>query len=67
MCESNVYLKDGKNEVMIMESVDTIEPYENGLRLMDIFGKQICIQARIKDMTLLNHRIILEKLPLDNL
>lgn len=67
MCESNVYLNDGKNEVMIMESVDTIEPYENGLKLMDIFGKQLFVPARIKDMTLLNHRIILEKLPLDNL
>lgn len=48
MCESNVYLKDGEREVMTMESVDTIEPCENGLNLMD--------------MTLLNHRIILEKL-----
>lgn len=67
MCESNAYLKDGNNEVMIMESVDTIEPSENGLRLMDIFGKQIFIRAKIKDMTLLNHRIILEELPLDNL
>ncbi len=62
MCESNVYLNDGKSEKMIMESVDTIEPYENGLKLSDIFGKQLFIQARIKDMTLLNHRIILEKL-----
>lgn len=67
MCESNVYLNDGKSEIMIMESVDTIEPYENGLKLMDIFGKQLFVQAKIKDMTLLNHRIILEKLPLENL
>ncbi|MDR3601773.1 MAG: CooT family nickel-binding protein [Desulfosporosinus sp.] len=62
MCESNAYLKDGENEVMVMESVDSIEPCENGLKLMDIFGKQIFIQARIKDMTLLNHRIILEEI-----
>ncbi|KJR46629.1 hypothetical protein UF75_2980 [Desulfosporosinus sp. I2] len=67
MCESNAYLKDGDNEVMLMESVDTIEPYENGLKLMDSFGKQMFIKAKIKNMTLLNHRIILEKLPLDNL
>jgi len=62
MCESNAFLKDGDNEVLLMESVDTIEPYENGLKLMDIFGKQMFIQARIKDMTLLNHRIVLEKI-----
>lgn len=62
MCQSNVYLKDGENEVMIMESIDTIEPCENGLNLIDMFGRQMFVPARIKDMTLLNHRIIVEKL-----
>lgn len=62
MCEANAYLKDGDKELLFMESVDTIEPYENGLKLMDIFGKQLFIQARIKDMALLNHRILLEKI-----
>ncbi|AET66176.1 putative RNA-binding protein [Desulfosporosinus orientis DSM 765] len=61
MCEANAYLKEGENEVLFMESVDIIEPYENGLKLIDIFGMQKFIQARIKDMTLLNHRIVLEK------
>ncbi|OLN33127.1 CooT family nickel-binding protein [Desulfosporosinus metallidurans] len=61
MCEANAYLKDGENDILFMESVDTIEPYENGLKLVDIFGKQKFIQAKIKDMALLNHRIILEK------
>jgi len=62
MCEANAYVQDGENEVLFMEAVDTIEPYENGLKLVDIFGMQKFIQARIKDMALLNHRIILEKL-----
>ncbi|MDR3544027.1 MAG: CooT family nickel-binding protein [Desulfosporosinus sp.] len=62
MCESNAYLKDGENEVMLMESVDSIEPCGNGLKLMDIFGKQMFIKAKIKNMTLLNHRIILEEI-----
>jgi predicted RNA-binding protein len=62
MCEANAYLKDGENEVLFMESVDSIEPYENGLKLKDIFGKQLFIQARLKNMTLLDHRIILEKI-----
>ena len=62
MCESNAFLKDGENEEMLMKSVDTIEPFEDGLKLVDIFGKQMFIKARIKDMTLLNHRIILEKI-----
>ncbi|TGE32885.1 CooT family nickel-binding protein [Desulfosporosinus sp. Sb-LF] len=61
MCEANAYLKEGETEVLFMESVDTIEPYEGGLKLMDIFGMQKFIQAKIKDMTLLNHRILLER------
>ena len=50
MCESNAYLKDGENEVMLMESVDSIEPFENGLKLMDIFGKEIFVKAKIINM-----------------
>lgn len=61
MCEANAYLKDGAEEVLFMESVDIIEPYEEGLKLVDIYGKQKFIHASIKDMNLLNHRIVLEK------
>ena len=61
MCEANAYLKDGEEEVLFMEAVDIIEPYEEGLKLVDIFGKQKFVRAIIKDMTLLNHRILLEQ------
>ncbi|HVJ48261.1 CooT family nickel-binding protein [Desulfitobacterium sp.] len=64
MCEANVYLKEGENEVLFMEAVDIIEPYEDGLKLIDIFGKQKFLWARIKNMTLLNHRILLEQTPI---
>ncbi|WP_425803719.1 CooT family nickel-binding protein [Desulfitobacterium sp. Sab5] len=63
MCEANAYLKEGEEETLFMESVDVIEPYGNGLKLIDIFGKQKFLRARIKDMTLLNHRILLEPIP----
>lgn len=46
MCEANAYLQDGENEMLFMEAVDTIGPYENGLKLMDIFGKQMFIHQR---------------------
>lgn len=62
MCEANVYLKNGDQEVLFMESVDVIKPIEeNELELIDIFGRQKFVKARIKDMTLLNHRILLEE------
>lgn len=63
MCEANAYLKEGNEEILLMESVDIVEPYEHGLKLVDIFGTQKFVQARIKDMNLLNHKIILEKTP----
>lgn len=61
MCEANAYLKKNDEEVLFMESVDIIEPYEDGLKLVDIFGRQKFIKAKIKDMTLLDHRIMLEE------
>ncbi len=62
MCEANAYINKGDNQELFMEQVDIIEPTELGLRLVDIFGKQKLVKARIKDMNLLNHRIILEEI-----
>jgi predicted RNA-binding protein len=61
MCEANVYLlKQGKEE-LLMESVDIVEPEEDGqFRLTSIFGEQKTIQARLKTMNLVDHRIIFE-------
>ncbi len=60
MCEANAYLlKDGE-EKLIMENVDTIRPEKNGLYLQDIFGEQRIVKAKIKEMKLVDHRILLE-------
>jgi len=62
MCEANAYLKEHpeKEATLLMEAVDIIEPYEDGLKLVDIFGRQKFVKARIGTMNLLQHRIILE-------
>ncbi|OQX27531.1 MAG: RNA-binding protein [Desulfobacteraceae bacterium IS3] len=62
MCEANAYLvKDGQEE-LLMESVDIIEPEEDGAyRLVSIFGDQKNIRGRIRQMNLVNHRILFEK------
>lgn len=61
MCEANAYLlKDGKEE-LILESVDIVEPMEDGtFRLVSIFGDQKHVKGRIKGMNLVNHKIIFE-------
>lgn len=61
MCEANAYiLKDGVEE-LFLESVDKVVSREDGILLENIFGQQKLVRARIKEMALVNHRIILEK------
>ena len=62
MCESNAYLvKEGKEE-LLMESMDILEPLEEeGYRLVDIFGAQKTVKARITSMNLVNHKILFEE------
>lgn len=62
MCEANAYLIEGDREEMILEAVDRVLPHEDGLLLEDIFGRRKIIKARIKELALVDHRIILEKI-----
>jgi predicted RNA-binding protein len=59
MCEANAYMdKDGREE-LILESVDLVESQEDGgFLLVDIFGRQKTVKARLKRMNLVNHRIV---------
>jgi len=41
--------------------VDILEPENGKLRLINIFGEQKTISARIKQLSLVNHKIILEE------
>jgi predicted RNA-binding protein len=51
----------GKEE-LLMESMDILEPLEEeGYRLVDIFGTQKTVKARLKGMNLVNHKIIFEE------
>jgi len=61
MCEATAYLFRGGKEELVMESVDVIEPENEGeYRLINIFGDQRIIKARLKKMNLLNHKIVFE-------
>ena len=61
MCEANAYLfKDGKEE-LIFEDLMILRPEQENLYLQNIFGEQKRIKARIREMNLVEHRIILEE------
>ena len=59
MCEASAYLvKDGKEEI-IMENVDIMRPENGNIYIQDIFGEQRWVKGRIKEMNLVQHRIVL--------
>ncbi|UCE35428.1 MAG: CooT family nickel-binding protein [Deltaproteobacteria bacterium] len=60
MCEANAYLIESGEETLVMENVDVLRPEGNGVFLQDIFGGQRTIKARIKELNLVDHRILLE-------
>ena len=61
MCEANVYINRGGQEELLMERVDRIVPGEdNSIFMENIFGERRIIIARIKEMELVHHRILLE-------
>ena len=61
MCEANAYLlKEGKVE-LIFEDLMILRPEQEGIYLQNIFGEQKRIKARIKEMNLIEHRVILEE------
>ena len=62
MCEANAYIVRNNKEELILESVDLVEPQDdNGFRLVDIFGTQKTIKGRLKQMNLVDHKIIFEE------
>ena len=61
MCEANVYLIDKEgNEQLILEAVDKVLPVDGTIQLENIFSQRKSVKARIKEMALVEHKIILE-------
>ncbi len=62
MCEAAAYLlRDGQEE-LLLESIDILESEKGQIKLVNIFGEQKKIKAKVKALSLVNHKIILEPL-----
>ncbi|RZB30698.1 MAG: hypothetical protein SRB1_02978 [Desulfobacteraceae bacterium Eth-SRB1] len=61
MCEANAYLIEGEEEKLVMESVDTVQPEEDGVKLTSIFGEQKFLKANIHSLSLVDHKIFLKE------
>lgn len=60
MCEASVYLlKEGKEE-LFLEDVDILRPEEDQFFLRNVYGEQKTVKAKVKEISLVAHRIVLE-------
>jgi predicted RNA-binding protein len=63
MCEANAYMVKEGNEELFLESVNVLEPKEGGkIYLENVLGEQKLFSGRIKEIRLVEHKIILEKI-----
>lgn len=62
MCEANVYLINKDVEELLLERVDKIIPRNGEVYLENIFGERKTVPARIKELHLVDHRVILERI-----
>ena len=60
MCQSTVYLIDGDREELIQEDVALVEIDGNRVEMKTLFGEPLSLAARIVEIDLMKHRIILE-------
>ena len=61
MCEVRVFKREGGEEKLLLRDVYLIEEEPDGLRFETIFGEQKVFEGEIKEISLLRHRIVLEK------
>ncbi|MGI6684967.1 MAG: CooT family nickel-binding protein [Bacillota bacterium] len=61
MCEANAYILNGEQEDLFMEKVDRVIPEDGQLILENIFGQKKIIKAHIKELALVDHKIILKR------
>jgi predicted RNA-binding protein len=60
MCEAHVYLmKEGKEE-LVLEDITLLRREGDEVLLQNMFGEEKRIRARIREMNLTTHRVILE-------
>ncbi|MBN2810002.1 MAG: CooT family nickel-binding protein [Deltaproteobacteria bacterium] len=60
MCEVNAYIKKNGHEVLVMEGVFVVRPEGDKVLLENIFGEQKLVDGRIRQVSLMEHKIIFQ-------
>ena len=61
MCQSSAYLVKGDAKELIMEDVSDVTPENGELLLKGFLGEEKRIKAKIKELKLTDHQILLEE------
>lgn len=61
MCEANAYIYEDGQESLFLENVDVLRPEGEKIYLRSLFGEQKEFEGRIKEISLISHKILLEK------
>lgn len=61
MCEANAYVYSDGTEELYLENVDIMKPEQGRIFLKNLFGEQKVFEGEIKEISLLKHKIVLEK------
>ncbi|RDY29243.1 CooT family nickel-binding protein [Romboutsia weinsteinii] len=61
MCESAAFIRKNDKLERIMDNVVTIDPYEGKVYLTDLLGEQKIVDGTIKEIRLMDHKIIIEE------
>jgi len=62
MCEAHAFILNEDGEEMILENVDQVDIDGDEVRMVNIFGEQKIIKARIKSYNGTKNKILLEPL-----
>lgn len=65
MCEAHAYLVTESGQEKVMENVVRIAPEGDELVLTDLFGDEVRLRARIREIALLDNKIYLESTDAD--
>jgi predicted RNA-binding protein len=60
MCEANAYLLKGSVEEMILDNVDQVDVDGDEVRMVNIFGEQKILKARMKSYMNEEKKILFE-------
>ena len=62
MCEAHAFLLKNNEEEKLLENVDQVEVEGEEIRMINIFGEQKIIKARIKSYSSSENKIVLQAL-----